>query len=519
MIAAWGYNNYGQCSVPQPNTGYIAVAAGAWYSLGLSADGAVTFWGLNEWGVGNLPSPNGPFESISTGGSHALALKPDGSIVAWGSNSHAQCDVPEPNAGFVGVSGGIYHSLGLKADGSIVGWGDNGHGECDVPAPNSGFVAISAGWRFSVGLKEDGSVVVWGSNLYGEHNPPNPNLGFSAIGAGHSHAVALRGPLVWPENAHAYELVSTLLTWEEARLAAEGRVWNGVLGHLATVTSPEENAFVFEQVLRDGGEAWLGGYQDPPSSPPADDWHWVTGEPWDFAEWGSGEPNDYYGAGSESFLSYYGSPNQAQRWNDLMNDAHGPGFPLLRYIVEYDLNASGACCSPGGNCTVQTESGCGLVGGTYIGHGTNCEHDPCAAPTGACCLVLFCTTMNQADCTANGGTYQGNGVLCVPEICATSGIDPTTPAVDFAPRAMPNPSAGRTAISFSLPRSGPTSVEIYDAGGRLVRVLDAREMAAGGQSLVWDGRDDAGRGVASGLYFARVTTRQREMTSPVVVAR
>ena len=38
-IVAWGWNNYGQCDVPAPNTDFVAVAAGVWHSLGLKSDG------------------------------------------------------------------------------------------------------------------------------------------------------------------------------------------------------------------------------------------------------------------------------------------------------------------------------------------------------------------------------------------------------------------------------------------------------------------------------------------------
>jgi hypothetical protein len=76
-IAAWGYDCYGQCNVPLPNTGFVALAGGY---------------------------------------VHGLGLKADGSIVAWGDNASGECNVPLPNTGFVAVAGGGYHSLGLKAD-------------------------------------------------------------------------------------------------------------------------------------------------------------------------------------------------------------------------------------------------------------------------------------------------------------------------------------------------------------------------------------------------------------------
>ena len=109
-------------------------------------------WGYSPWAV---PEPNSGFVALAAGRYHSLGLKSNGSIVAWGSNDNGQCDVPEPNSGFVAVAAGSVHSLGLKSDGSIVAWGGNDDGQCDVPSPNSGFVAVAAGTVHSLGLKLD----------------------------------------------------------------------------------------------------------------------------------------------------------------------------------------------------------------------------------------------------------------------------------------------------------------------------------------------------------------------------
>jgi hypothetical protein len=58
--------------------------------------------------------PSG-FVALAAGGYHSLGLKTDGSIVAWGSNSNGQLNVPHPNAVFVAVAGGGHHTLGLKS--------------------------------------------------------------------------------------------------------------------------------------------------------------------------------------------------------------------------------------------------------------------------------------------------------------------------------------------------------------------------------------------------------------------
>jgi hypothetical protein len=197
-IAAWGYNGHGQCSVPSPNTGFVAVAAGCYHSLGLRADGSIAAWSwnydyyFNYAGQCDVPSPNTGFVAVAAGGWHSLGLRAGGSIAAWGDNTYNQCSVPTPNTGFVAVAAGTWHNLALRADGSIAAWGDNTYGQCSVPSPNTGFAAVAAGGSHSLGLRADGSIAAWGYNYYGQCDVPSPNTGFVAVGAGMYHSLGLR---------------------------------------------------------------------------------------------------------------------------------------------------------------------------------------------------------------------------------------------------------------------------------------------------------------------------------------
>jgi hypothetical protein len=137
---AWGHNDYGQCNVPSPNTGFVAVAGG--------------------------------YE-------HSLGLKADGSIVAWGSNEYGQCNVPSPNTDFVAVAGGWYHSLGLKVSAPPICRGDlNCDGQIDFGDINPFVLYLS---KFNVwqdqhlgcnpkngDINGDG---VYGQGSFGDINP------------------------------------------------------------------------------------------------------------------------------------------------------------------------------------------------------------------------------------------------------------------------------------------------------------------------------------------------------------
>ena len=84
---------------------------------------------------------------------------------------------------------------------------------------------------------------------------------------------------------------------------------------------------------------------------------------------------------------------------------------------------------------------------------------------------------------------------------------------------VPNPSRGECEFRFSsVPRGAPLALELYDPTGRLVRTLDA---GPGGPKpsdvLRWNGRDEAGREVSSGVYFYR--TRDGRTQGKVLVLR
>ena len=93
-----------------------------------------------------------------------------------------------------------------------------------------------------------------------------------------------------PANGHYYELIDSNLTWYDARDAAAGMSYNGMQGHLATITSSGENNFVLNEWpdLGEDFEFWIGGTDEASE----DDWEWITDEPWSYTNWNSGEPND-----------------------------------------------------------------------------------------------------------------------------------------------------------------------------------------------------------------------------------
>ena len=115
---------------------------------------------------------------------------------------------------------------------------------------------------------------------------------------------------------------------------------------------------------------------------------------------------------------------------------------------------------------------------------------------------------------------EGEGVFRLDAAGAISAADnpPTTSLTELEP-SYPNPFNPVTTIVFNLGKPTRVSLRIYDAGGRLVRTLLEEPRGAGRHRLVWDGCDDSGRGVASGVYLYRLTGAGVDRTRKMVLVR
>jgi hypothetical protein len=84
---------------------------------------------------------------------------------------------------------------------------------------------------------------------------------------------------------------------------------------------------------------------------------------------------------------------------------------------------------------------------------------------------------------------------------------------------MPNPFNPVTAIRFYLPRDADAALSIYAVNGKLVRTLVDGRLPAGLREVAWDARNDAGKPVASGVYFYRLTAEGQALTRKMVLLR
>jgi len=83
----------------------------------------------------------------------------------------------------------------------------------------------------------------------------------------------------------------------------------------------------------------------------------------------------------------------------------------------------------------------------------------------------------------------------------------------------PNPFTQSTTITLALPRPAKTHLAVYDVRGRMVRTLENRVLEAGVHPITWDGRTDAGKPVARGVYFAKLESDGRTSSRRIAVIK
>jgi hypothetical protein len=148
-------------------------------------------------------------------------------------------------------------------------------------------------------------------------------------------AVPVKWPVADGGNGHSYLAIASEdpISWTDANEIA-----NLLGGHLVTITSAEENDFVFHLIDSDGywyhginlRGPWTGGYQLPGSSEPAGGWAWVTGEPFVYTYWAKEQPNNYQGL-NENRIHFGNIRARVQTWNDVIVDYE----EVRAYVVEF----------------------------------------------------------------------------------------------------------------------------------------------------------------------------------------
>jgi hypothetical protein len=83
----------------------------------------------------------------------------------------------------------------------------------------------------------------------------------------------------------------------------------------------------------------------------------------------------------------------------------------------------------------------------------------------------------------------------------------------------PNPFNPSAIIRYDVAEPGPVSLRVYSVTGALVKVLEERPRDRGRYEVAWNGEDDRGEPVSSGVYFYRLTVPGFSQTRKIVLVR
>lgn len=246
---------------------------------------------------------------------------------------------PAASSSIVNVASGL---SGISIDGT---GNDQISVELSVDDGNLAF-GSSSGLTFSPSGTTTGSVL----HIQGTRSAVNAALATLIYTRSTTGTANLRialveyGEVLYPVNGHLYEYVSTPsgITWSDAESAASQSVKYGAAGYLATITSAEENSYIYARLL---GVGWIGGSDSASEG----NWQWVQGPEagmqfWQgnaggsavddaYVNWDSNQPDNanwYPGSSDENCAQMGILGTMKPQWNDMPCI-----YPMPGYVVEY----------------------------------------------------------------------------------------------------------------------------------------------------------------------------------------
>jgi len=126
--------------------------------------------------------------------------------------------------------------------------------------------------------------------------------------------------------------------------------------------------------------------------------------------------------------------------------------------------------------------------------------------------------MSGTNQLAHIGFWYPEGVTGIEEEEQFKGMNQRVTETKLFPPA-PNPFSRAIKIRYSLNAEIQTIIQVYDIMGRKIRVIANSIQKPGDYSIYWDGRDDAGRNVSSGVYILRFVAGDYTRNAKIVLTR
>ncbi|MCX6835720.1 MAG: T9SS type A sorting domain-containing protein [candidate division Zixibacteria bacterium] len=131
--------------------------------------------------------------------------------------------------------------------------------------------------------------------------------------------------------------------------------------------------------------------------------------------------------------------------------------------------------------------------------------------------VPMILTAIATDANGNSSEFSLNGYS--PDALVVDDPGELLPLVCSLAQNYPNPFNATTRIVFSLPRKAVATLTVYNLLGQRVRTLVGDMFSAGEHEVVWNGTDDSGADVASGVYFYRLVWEDQHLARKMVLLK
>ena len=84
---------------------------------------------------------------------------------------------------------------------------------------------------------------------------------------------------------------------------------------------------------------------------------------------------------------------------------------------------------------------------------------------------------------------------------------------------FPNPFNAATTLNYQLGSPGLVKLDLFDVGGQHIRTLVNSPQLSGSYAVNWDGRDDNGKDLATGIYFSRLLVGKSVATGKLLLLK